>query len=282
MMRAVRIVCFILALFDLLLALALLAGGESLFASLGIAQFAVPRFFMICVALFLLQYVYVQLMPFRDPVANSTCVLLTILIRASFPVAYIHAAIAWGEPWTLMHTLVAASAAGDLAVAAFLVVALRRLGIPLLQGDRPAQAAAPSPWLSRLLYTLALAEFIIGWNWALAPRFWMNLLAVHSTVDPFWTRATGVFLVNIAVIQFLGARDLNRYRTAVITSGIFRALWPIFYWTWCATHGEGNKLLYAFILFFSFFDAASCAAIFILLRRAVAACASRTASTASP
>ncbi len=278
--NVLRGVCLTLALFDLALGLVLIVGGDRLLAAADLATFGVPRFFMICVGLFLLQYVYVQYMPFRDPVANATCVTLTLFIRLSFPVAYVAAVAAWGAPWTLVHTLFVASAAGDLGVSIFLIVAMRKLQIGLWQGDRPQAVAAPSPWLRRILYTLALAEFIIGWNWALAPRFWMNLLGVHSTVDPFWTRATGVFLINIGIIQFLGARDLNRFRTAVVTSGIFRALWPIFYWTWIAVGGEGNTLLKAFILFFSFFDAISCATIFLLLHRAKRQVANAAAAAA--
>jgi hypothetical protein len=271
----------VLALFDLALGLGLLVAGDRILLSLGVGQFAAPRFFMICTALFLLQYVYVQYMAYRDPVAYGTCVTITLFIRLTFPIGYVAAIVAWGTPWTLMHTLLAAAAAGDLATSAFLIFAMRRLGIGLWQGDRFLTAAAPSLWLRRILYTLGAAEFAIGCNWAFLPRFWMNLFAVHATMDPFWTRATGIFLINIGLIQYLGGRDLNRYRTAVITSGIFRSLWPLFYIGWIVFDGEGNFWLKASIGFFALFDAATCAVIFLLLRRARAASAPATSTAAS-
>ena len=268
---ATRAVFAVLALFDLALGGALLIAGDQILNTLGLGQFAAPRFFMICIALFLLLYVYVQYMAYRDPVAYGTCVTITLFIRLSFPVGYVAALAAWGAPWTLMHTLLALAAAGDLLTSAFLILAMRRLQIGLWQGDRFLTAAAPSPWLSRILYAIAAIETLFGCNWGFLAHFWMHLFGVHSTLDPFWTRATGIFLVNMGLIQYLGARDLNRYRTAVITSGLFRALWPLFYWAWIIWRCEGNLAFKVAIGVSSFYDAALCAAIFILLRRAVAA-----------
>ncbi|HEX3865121.1 MAG TPA: hypothetical protein VHV78_00160, partial [Gemmatimonadaceae bacterium] len=225
-MRATRAVFAILALFDLALGGALLLAGARILNALNLGQFAAPRFFMLCVALSLLLYVYVQYMAYRDPVAYGTCVTITLFIRLSFPVGYVAAIVAWGTPWTLMHTLFAAAAAADLLTSAFLIFAMRRLRIGVWQGDRFSTAAAPSPWLSRILYALAAIETIFGCNWGFLARWWLDLFDVHSTMDPFWTRATGIFLINMGLIQYLGARDLDRHRTAIITSGLFRALWP--------------------------------------------------------
>lgn len=141
--KATRLLFAVLALFDLGLGLGLLVAGEPILTALGLAQFVAPQFFMICVALFLLLYVYVQYMAYRDPVAHGTCVTITLFIRLSFPVGYVAAIVAWGTPWTLMHTLLAAAAAGDLATSAFIVFAMRKLGIGLWQGDRCSTAAAP-------------------------------------------------------------------------------------------------------------------------------------------
>ena len=75
-----------------------------------------------------------------------------------------------------------------------------------------------------------------------------------------------MFLLNIAFIQYLGHRDPNKYRSAALTSGVFRALWPILYWVTTA-HGEGNGMFRFSIMFFSFFDLISCIIIFWLLHR---------------
>jgi hypothetical protein len=142
-------------------------------------------------------------------------------------------------------------------------------------------AAAPSRWLSRTLYTLAAPETTFGSHWGLLAHWWLHLFGVQSTMDPFWTRATGIFLVNMGLIQYLGARDLNRHRTAVISSGLFRALWPLFYWAWILWHCEGNSLFKVAIGASSFYDAALCIAIFMLLRRPVAAGGSAKSTLAS-
>jgi hypothetical protein len=102
----------------------------------------------------------------------------------------------------------------------------------------------------------------------LAPKFWLKFFNITYIVDPFWTRATGVFLLNIAYIQFLGYLNVYKYRTAVITSGLFRALWPVLYWYWTA-FGEGSLSFKVFIMFFSFFDTVACITIFSLLRKAM-------------
>jgi hypothetical protein len=260
-----------LAIFDILLAATLIFWGRGAFALLGQPQFAVPRFFELCVAAFLLEYVWVQGAAAVDPRANSTCATMTVWIRLTFPVMYMTAVLLWGSPWTIVHTLFCGSAALDLLAAGSIILLMRRFGIALLQGDTAAERPAPdSPWLRRILLVLGTAEFCISWNWMLAPKLWMGLFDMRWTVDPFWTRATGAFLLNIALIQFLGFVSINRYRTAVITSGVFRALWPPLYWYWCLTGGEGNTLFKVFILFFSFFDLASCITIFTLLSRAAA------------
>jgi hypothetical protein len=271
LVNATRAVFATLALFDLALGGALLVAGPQILNAMHVRQFAAPRFFMICVALSLWLYVYVQYMAYRDPVAYGTCVTIALFIRLSFPIGYVAAIVAWGAPWTLMHALFAAAAAADLATSALLIFAMRRLHIGLWQGDRFLTAAAPSPWLSRILYAIAAIETIFGCNWGFLAHWWLRLFDVHWTMDPFWTRATGIFLVNMGLIQYLGARDLNRHRTAVITSGLFRALWPLFYWAWILWRCEGNTLFKVAIGVSSFYDVALCAAIFILLRRAVAA-----------
>jgi len=265
--RAFRLFFLGLAVLDLLLPLFLIPSGVTGFEQLGIGTYAQPRFFQLCVAAFLIQYVYIQYTAFRDPRAHATCVTLTLFIRLTFPIMYTSAIIVWGEPWSLIHTMFAAAAAGDVASAIYIIWGMRRFGLKLWQGDAEAIAPAPdSTWLRRILLVLAIAEFSISWNWMLAPKFWMTMFEVPFTVDPFWTRATGAFLLNIALIQFLAFIDINRYRTAVITSGVFRALWPLLYWYWAAT-GEGNFLFKLSITFFSFFDLISCITIFVMLHR---------------
>jgi hypothetical protein len=268
--RSLRLLFLGLALFDLILGVAFTFFGRQAVALAAPASFAEPVFFQRCVGLFLLQYVYVQYAAAKDPRAASTCLNLTVLVRLSFPFMYLTQVALWGKPWTLLHGLFVASAVLDLGASVFTLVVMKRLGIRFFQGDHvAAEEGPPSGFLRWMLLVLAVAEFLIAWNWLLAPRFWCHLFDIAVTVDPFWTRATGVFLLNIAYIQFLGARDPRRYRTAAITSGIFRSLWPIFYW-WTVAHGEGNALFRFSILFFSFFDLASCITIFALLSRGAA------------
>jgi hypothetical protein len=166
-----------------------------------------------------------------------------------------------------LHSAFVASAVLDLGASVFTLVVMKRLGIRFFQGDHvDADDGVPSGLLRWVLVILAIAEFLIAWNWLLLPGFWCRQFDIVVTVDPFWTRATGVMLLNIAYIQFLGARDPRKYRTAAITSGLFRSLWPLLYW-WTVAHHEGNALFRGFILFFSFFDLFTCILIFTLLHR---------------
>jgi cholesterol oxidase len=268
-----------LAIFDLILGTIFIFFGQYLFSILHLEIYAQPQFFMICVGLFLYQYVYIQYMAFKDPYKYSTCLNMTVLIRLSFPFAYISAVFLWDTSFTLLHILFIASALGDLFISAFILYSMRRLKIPFFFGDKaPVDTSsntirifvtsnAGPPLLRTILLVLAFAEFVICWNWILIPKFWLGFFDMTYTVDPFWTRATGMFLLNIAYIQFLGFRNIYKYRTAVITSGLFRALWPALYWCWTAS-GEGNWLFKIFIMFFSFFDLAACITIFSLLKKA--------------
>lgn len=265
--RALRLLYLCLALFDLALGIAFTFFGARFAGLTATTAYAEPQFFQRCVGLFLFQYVYVQLMGYRDPRAFSTCLNMTVLVRITFPVLYLAQVAAWGRPFTILHWLFVASAAGDVATAAFTLFAMRRLGIRFFQGDAAQHSDAPSSGTLRwMLLVLAAAEFAISWNWLLAPKFWCEVFGISVTVDPFWTRATGLFLVNIAYIQFLGFRDPRKYHTAAVTSGLFRALWPVLYWFTTAS-GEGNGLFRFSIMFFSFFDLISCIAIFWLLHR---------------
>ncbi|HEY6002585.1 MAG TPA: hypothetical protein VIV57_06900 [Anaeromyxobacter sp.] len=267
LVRAVRLLYLCLALLDLALGISFTFFGAKVADLAATTAYAEPRFFQRCAGLFLFQYVYVQFMAYRDPRAFSTCLNMTVFVRATFPVLYLGQLALWGSPFTLLHWLFLASAAGDVATAAFTLFAMRRLGIRFFQGDAAAHSDAPSSGTLRwMLLVLALAEFLISWNWLLLPKFWCGAFGIAYAVDPFWTRATGLFLVNIAYIQFLGFRDPRRYRTAAVTSGVFRALWPVLYWVTTAS-GEGNALFRVSIMFFSFFDLFSCIAIFWLLHR---------------
>jgi hypothetical protein len=265
--RALRILMLTLAGFDLVLGTILLFFGGALFTLANVAPYAEPRFFMACVGLFLYQYVYVQYVGFRSPAKSPTALTLTLVVRVCFALAYLGTAlIAWAGTWTLVHTLFCVSAAVDLGAAVFIVIAMKKLGLGWFQADQTAtDDKGPRP-LRLVLLVLAISEFLIAWNWLLVPGFWLRFFAVPYFVDPFWTRATGIFLLNIALIQGLGAWSASRYWTAAVTSGIFRALWPLLYWYWVAT-GTGNTLFKASILFFSFFDTAACIFIFLQLRR---------------
>jgi len=268
--KTVKLVFLVLVVFDVILATSLIFFGDAIFGKLNIADYAQPRFFRICVGLFLYQYAYVQFMVFKDPVKYSTCMNITFLVRLTFPFVYISAVLLWGKPYTILHYLLIAAAAGDLAVCVFIAYSMKKLRISFFQGDGTPHAKYCRPkLLPGILLLLAVAEFIISWNWILIPEFWLDLLGVGYSVDPFWTRATGVLILNISYIQFLGYWDVYRYRTAVITSGIFRSLWPVFYWYWTAA-GEGNLAFKSSIMFFSFFDTVACITIFWLLRNAMA------------
>ena len=267
--RSIKVIFLILALFDLVLGTIFVFFGGYLFPALDLADYLPPRFFMICVGLFLYQYVYIQFMAFKDPRRYSTCVSMTVAIRLSFPVVYIVAILLWGSPYTLLHYIFAASALVDLLLSAFVLYSMRKLDISFLQGDEHEPSSDRGPRLLRtILLVLAIAEFLISWNWIIIPKFWIKFFNVSYIVDPFWTRATGLFILNIACIQFLGYLNVYKYRTAVITSGLFRALWPVLYWYWTA-FGEGSQLFKASIMFFSFFDTIACIVIFSLLRKAM-------------
>jgi hypothetical protein len=264
---AVRAVYTGLALFDLFLAIAFIFFGAATVGRLAPAAFAEPQFFQRCVGLFLLQYVFVQGTAARDPIAYATCLNMTVAIRATFPILYLSQVFLWGAPWTVLHGLLVVSAAGDVGATIFTLVAMRRLGLPFFGGDASADDDAPASGLLRwILLVLAVSELAIAWNWLLLPRFWCGVFDLAVPVDPFWTRATGLFLLNIAYIQFLAFRDLHRHRTAVMTSGLFRMLWPVLYWITAGSRA-GNEAFRAFILFFSFFDLTACFAIFGLLHR---------------
>ncbi|MGQ3685958.1 MAG: GMC oxidoreductase [Candidatus Loosdrechtia sp.] len=268
-----------LAGFDFILGTIFIFFGQHLFSVLHMETYAQPQFFMICTGLFLYQYVYIQYMAFKNPYKYSTCLNMTVLIRLSFPFVYASAVFLWNTPVTLLHIVFIASAVGDVFISAFILYSMRRLKIPFFFGDKaPVDTSsntirifairnAGPPLLRSILLALAIAEFLICWNWILIPKFWLGFFDITYTVDPFWTRATGMFLLNIAYIQFLGFKNVYKYRTAVITSGLFRALWPALYWYWTAT-GEGNLLFKIFIMFFSFFDLAACITIFSLFRKA--------------
>ena len=263
-----RILFLGLAIFDFILGTVFIFFGEYIFSLFKLDAYALPKFFMICVGLFLYQYVYIQYMAFKDPYKHSTCLNMTLAIRLTFPIVYVSAIILWGKPFTLIHLMFAVSAIGDLVASAFILYSMKILKISFFQGDFTSGKNNNNVSLLRIiLLVLAIAEFAISWNWILFPKFWLNLFDLTFIVDPFWTRATGLFLVNIAYIQFLGFLDVYKYRTAVITSGVFRALWPIFYWYWTA-FGEGCLLFKGFIMFFSFFDTIACFTIFRLLKNA--------------
>lgn len=265
--RLLRLLFLGLAVFDFVLGTTFIFFGQKLFLVLHLESYAQPQFFMICVGLFLYQYVYIQYMAFKDPYKHSTCLNMTVLIRLTFPIVYISSIFLWGLPFTLLHIFFALSAFGDLAISAFVLYIMRKLNISFFRGDKTSVSLISKDisLLQVVLLVLALSEFVISWNWMLIPKLWLNFFEITSTVDPVWARATGLLLLNISYIQFLGFWDIHKYKTAVITSGLFRALWPVFYWYWTA-FGEGNFLFKVFIMFFSFFDTITCFVIFYLLK----------------
>lgn len=267
LLRAVRALMLVLALFDLGLATAFTFFSAEAVPAIAPGGYAEPQFFQRCVGLFLFQYVFVQLLGFFDPRRWATALTMTVAVRSTFAVMYLAQLALWGRPFTVLHELFAASAVLDTATVIFLLAAMARLDLGLLQGDTAAPPDAPaSLLLCLMLRVLAIAELCIGLGWLLFPERLCDLFDLRYVVDPFWTRATGVFLLNIAFIQYLGSRDPNKYRSAALTSGVFRALWPILYWITTA-HGEGNGLFRLSIMFFSFFDLASCLTIFWLVQR---------------
>ncbi len=265
--KTLRLLFALLALFDFVLGTLCIFFGERVFAAAGLAPYASPQFFMICTGLFLYQYVYIQTMAAVNPRRYATCLNMTVVIRLSFPVLYITQIFLWGMPGNLLQVLFLASAAGDLAVSAFVLFALRRLGIPFFRGDEYSREDRGPRFLRFILIVLAVSEFLISWNWLVFGEFWLKLFHLSYTVDPFWTRATGLFLLNIAYIQYLGYYHVYRFRTATVTSRLFRALWPLLYWYWAAW-GEGSTLFKGFILFFSFFDTAMFITQYYLLKKA--------------
>jgi len=265
--RLLRLLFLGLAVFDFVLGTIFIFFGQKLFLILHLESYAQPQFFMMCVGLFLYQYVYIQYMAFKDPYKHSTCLNMTVLIRLTFPIVYISSLFLWGLPITLLHIFFALSAVGDIVVSLFILYSMKKLKISFFRGDKtPATLISKDiSLLQVILLVLALSEFVISWNWMLTPKLWLNFFEISNTVDPVWARATGMFLLNISYIQFLGFWDIHKFKTAVITSGLFRALWPLFYWYWTA-FGEGNFLFKAFIMFFSFFDTVACIVIFYLLK----------------
>lgn len=267
LLRGLRLLFLALTLFDLVLAIAFTFFSDTAVPLVAPEGYAQPLFFQRCVGLFLFQYVFVQFLGFRDPRRWATALTMTVAVRATFAVMYVVELLLWGTPFTLLHALFAASAVLDAATTAFVLWAMGRLDVGFMQGDAVTAPDAPTSKLLRLLLSvLAAAELLIGLSWLFLPERLCNLFAVHYVVDPFWTRATGVFLVNIAFIQFLGATDPNKYRSAALTSGVFRSLWPVLYWITTAA-GEGNALFRFSIMFFSFFDLATCITIFWLIHR---------------
>jgi hypothetical protein len=265
--RLLRLLFLGLAVFDFVLGTIFVFFGQKLFLALHLEAYAQPQFFMMCVGLFLYQYVYIQYMAFKNPYKHSTCLNMTVLIRLTFPIVYISSLFLWGLPITLLHIFFAISAVGDIVVSFFILYSMKKLKISFFRGDK-----TPVSFISKdisilqiVLLVLALSEFVISWNWILIPKIWLDFFEITNTIDPVWARATGVFLLNIAYIQFLGFWDIHKYKTAVITSGLFRALWPLLYWYWTA-FGEGNFLFKLFIMFFSFFDTVACFVIFYLLK----------------
>jgi hypothetical protein len=267
LLKAVRIVFLLLTLFDLALATAFTFLSDKAVPAIAPAGFAEPQFFQRCVGLFLFQYVFIQFLGYRDPRKWATALTMTVAVRATFSLMYIAELLLWGQPITVLHGLFLASSVLDAATTVFVLIAMARLEIGLFQGDTAVALDTPSSkFLRFMLLVLAIAEFFIGLSWLLLPTFLCGLFDIAYVVDPFWTRATGAFLINIALIQYLGHRDPNKYRSAALTSGVFRALWPVLYWITTA-HGEGNGMFRFSIMFFSFFDLISCITIFWLIFR---------------
>lgn len=267
LLRAVRLGLIGLAVFDLALAIAFTVFSHRAVQAIAPPGYAEPVFFQRSVGVFLLQYVFIQLLAFADPRRWATAITMTIAVRATFAVLYVAEVVLWGRPFTALHGLFLAAAALDTATASFLWVAAHRLGISLLGGDAVVAPAAPSGWPLRvLLGVLAVVQLVIGGGWLVAPVALCRLFDITYVVDPFWARATGVLLVHIAFIHYLGARDPHRYRSAVLTSGVFSAVWPVLYWVSIA-RGEGNALFRTAILVSSFCDIAICVAIFWFVHR---------------
>lgn len=267
LLTAMRAVFLLLAVFDLGLGTAFTFFSDRAVPLVAPAAYAEPQFFQRCVGLFLFQYVFIQLLGFRDPRKWATAITMTIAVRGTFALLYVTELALWGAPFTPLHWLFLASAVLDAATTVFLLVAMARLDLALFQGDTAVAPGAPaSAFLRLLLLVLAIAELCIGLGWLVAPGRLCRLFEIPYVVDPFWTRATGVFLINIALIQYLGHRDPNKYRSAALTSGVFRALWPVLYWVTTA-HGEGNAIFRVSIMFFSFFDLVTCLTVFGLIWR---------------
>jgi len=267
LLRAVRIVFLGLTLFDLALAIAFTFFSGKVVPAIAPGAYAEPQFFQQCAGLFLFQYVFIQFLGFLDPRKWATALTMTVAVRATFAAMYLIQIALWGSPFTVLHGLFVASAVLDAATTIFVLAAMARLDIGLFQGDTVSAPDAPvSKFLRAMLLILAIAEFCIGLSWLVMPKLLCNFFGIAYVVDPFWTRATGVFLLNIALIQYLGFRDPNKYRSAALTSGVFRSLWPIFYWVTTA-HGLGTGLFRFSIMFFSFFDLITCITIFWLIHR---------------
>lgn len=265
--RILKILCLCLAVFDLLLGTILLFWGGQLLSALNLPDYAEPRFFMMCVGVFLYQYVYIQFMAYKNPSKYATCLNMIVVTRLAFPVVYISAIFLWGAPYTVLHQSLAIAAVGDLAASFFILYAMKKLGISFFQGDEvSAGYKKGSALLKKILLVLVIGEFFMSWNWILIPHFWLQAFAIEYTVDPFWTRATGLLLLIISYIQYLGYLDMFKYRTAVTTSGLYRALWPLVYWYWIV-FGEANLLFKGSIMFFSIFNIVACITILRLQKK---------------
>jgi hypothetical protein len=270
MERLLRLLLLALAVFDFALGTFLIFFYHYLPERVLPPAYFEPRFFMICTSLFLYQYTYIQYMGYRDPYRYATCLNLTLSVRLPFPALYIAGVLLWGAPFTLLHWMFLASAAGDLAVSLFILYAMRQLNIPLFKGDATAVDYSTGPtFLKTYLLILTVGELIIGSNFLLVPKVWLNLFQLPFTVDPWWTRATGFFLMNIAYIQYLGYVNVYRYSQATLVSGLYRALWPGLYWYWILKGSVGSSLFKGFLLFFSFFNIFSCAFILWSLKKAL-------------
>jgi len=270
LLKVLRGVFLALAAFDVVLGIAFTFFADRAVAAIAPAAFGEPRFFQRCVGVFLFQYAFVQYLGFRDPRRWATALTMTVALRATFAVLYLVQVALWGRPFTTLHAAFVVSSVLDGAVTVFVLVAMARLEIGILQGDAVVPAGAPaSAFLRRMLLVMSVGQVCIGLAWLLAPKLLCHLTGIRFSVDPFWARATGLLLVHIAFIMFLGFRDPNRYRAAALTSGLFGALWPAVYWT-AVARGEGTALFRAAILGFSFFDIATCVVIFALLHRMAA------------
>jgi hypothetical protein len=279
-LKAVRWVLLALALFDLTLAIAFTFLADRSVAAIGAPAYAEPLFFQRCVGVFLFQYVFVQYLGFLDPRRWATTLTMTVAVRATFAIMYLTELALWGGPFSTLHALFLASSVLDAATTVFLLVAMRRLGIGVLGGDTVAPPGAPSSrFLRGMLAVMSIGQLFIGLGWLLAPKLLCDLCGIGFTVDPFWARATGLFLVHIGFIMFLGSRDPNRYRSAVLTSGLFGPLWPLLYW-YSVADGVGTPLFRIAIMCFSFFDIATGVVIFALVHRMSAQ--SRTLAQPAP